>query len=90
MKARKICPIPITITRQEMIRTIHGRGFRFVAAMDAQPALADKNDDRPTLRRDVSNLPSIAVLPFVNMSNDSAQDYFVEALGDLRNQKVAL
>ncbi len=61
---------------QKLIRTVARKGFRFVAEVrevgsepeiEAAPlALPDK--------------PSIAVLPFVNMSGDAAQDYFADGM----------
>jgi len=60
---------------QRLIRTLARKGFRFVGRVNvigtepdeiAPPALPDK--------------PSIAVLPFVNMSGDAAQDYFADGM----------
>ena len=61
--------------RQALIKTIHRRGFRFVGevseateAPDAPPA--------PALPAAVSSKPSIAVLPFTNLSPEGDTDYF--------------
>jgi adenylate cyclase len=52
---------------QRYIVTVPGRGYRFVAEpTDARHSLLDK--------------PSIAVLPFDNMSGDPSQDYFADGV----------
>jgi adenylate cyclase len=57
---------------QRIIRTLHGRGFRFVAPVDVSDG--DRHEhDRP---------PSVAVLPFVNMSGDPEQEYFSDGIAD--------
>ena len=49
------------------ILTVPGRGYRFIAEFaETGPALPDK--------------PSIAVLPFQNMSGDPEQDYFADGI----------
>ena len=57
---------------QKIIRTIPKRGFRFEVEVDpdeaARPPLPDK--------------PSIAVLPFENMSGDAEQAYFSDGITD--------
>lgn len=54
---------------QKIIRTIPKRGFRFeIEAEPAAPPLPDK--------------PSIAVLPFENMSGDAEQSYFSDGITD--------
>ena len=59
-----------------MIVTVHGRGYKYagprpVAASSAAPVVDEASP--PTK-------PSIAVLPFANLSGDAAQDIFCEGL----------
>jgi DNA-binding winged helix-turn-helix (wHTH) protein len=53
---------------QRLIKKLPRKGFRFVAAV--QEALAPILPDKP----------SIAVLPFSNLSSDPAQEYFAEGV----------
>ena len=54
------------------IQTIPKRGYRFASA--AKEALASVKPDEPA--------PSIAVLPFADMSADKDQDYFSDGLAE--------
>jgi DNA-binding winged helix-turn-helix (wHTH) protein len=67
-------------SRQAVIRTVQRRGFRFVAALE--PAAPDAQANAPpTAPRPASTAPtpvepSVAVLPFVDMSPEHDQEYF--------------
>ena len=54
------------------ILTVPGRGYRFVMDAADRDALAATTQEMPPL----PDRPSIAVLPFQNMSGDAEQDYF--------------
>jgi adenylate cyclase len=61
---------------QRLIKTLPRKGFRFIGEVQEErvPALRHQ-----TLSRD---LPSIAVLPFANLSGDPAQDFFGDAIAE--------
>jgi TolB-like protein len=75
---------------QRLIRTVARKGFRFVgevrtqAAAGAAHAAATAGDSpepsRPALP--LPDRPAIAVLPFTNMSDDPAQDYFSDGISE--------
>ena len=79
--------------RQDVIRTVHGRGFRFVAEVTAlQPAVAASDAAVPGPSDHPGGRPSIAVLPFqpLGMSQelaflgDAIPHEIIEALSRLR------
>jgi TolB-like protein/class 3 adenylate cyclase/Flp pilus assembly protein TadD len=71
---------------QHTIRTVHGRGFRFVAPIEsAAPAAAPAPElngvDTDPLAV-VTMKPSLAVLPFENLNRDPAEDYFADGISE--------
>ena len=75
---------------QKYIRTIHKKGFRFVADVKE----IDSNEIHPEVVANIEpastsqiatnlsspNKPKIAVLPFSNLSNDEEQEYFSDGI----------
>lgn len=61
---------------QRLIRTYPRKGIRFVAEVLEAPAMAPT----PSTPVGTRSRPSIAVLPFENLSNDRGQDYFTEGM----------
>ena len=76
--------------KQQYLRTIHKRGFRFVADVRPVEEQGSSEQSQPvappvngqTTRFTESNIkkPIIAVLPFANLSGDNEQEYFADAL----------
>jgi TolB-like protein len=60
---------------QRIIKTLPRRGLRFVAEVREDGAAVAVG-----LPHDVSDKPSIAVLPFANLSGDPEQDYFSDGI----------
>ncbi len=71
--------------KQEVIKTIHGRGYQFIANTTVSTAEnSTQNNEAIPSRQDLKlpEKPSIAVLPFTNMSGDAEQDFFADGMTD--------
>jgi TolB-like protein/tetratricopeptide (TPR) repeat protein len=69
---------------QRLIRTIVRKGFRFIGEVHeeqvaAQAEVSTASATGPTFS-ELPDKPSIAVLPFQNMSGDQEQEYFVDGM----------
>ncbi|MBR0827277.1 tetratricopeptide repeat protein [Bradyrhizobium manausense] len=72
---------------QRLIKTLPRKGFRFVAPVveergPANMATVDNAIEQPKPALALPNKPSIAVLPFTNLSGDPEQDYFADGMVD--------
>jgi TolB-like protein len=68
---------------QRLVRTIARKGYRFVADVRETPAAERTDAAKPDeTGLPVPDRPSIAVLPFLNLSGDPGQDYFVDGVVD--------
>jgi TolB-like protein len=77
---------------KKLVRTIARKGFRFVGAVHMQPRGDEpthfsnppsneiQEQSRPALP--LPDRPAIAVLPFINMSGDSEQEYFSDGISE--------
>src|SRR5215469_14494015 len=61
---------------ESWIVTVPGRGYRLLRARE--PAAAD--DPAPGRSLPISGQPSLAVLPFLNLSGDAEQEYFADGM----------
>jgi len=63
---------------QRLVKTLPRKGLRFVAPVLEDHGVADASPVKPQIG--VSDKPSIAVLPFANLSDDREQDYFGDGI----------
>jgi adenylate cyclase len=72
---------------QRLIKTLPRKGVRFVGAVReengvAEPAPAGASLPSPRATPALCERPSVAVLPFTNLSDDSEQQYFADGLAE--------
>ncbi len=68
---------------QRLIKTLRGKGFRFVAAVSEEPLMpATSAVETPTTHLSLSEQPSIAILPFDNMSDAADDVYFADGIAE--------
>jgi TolB-like protein len=63
---------------QRLIKTLPRKGLRFVGAVLDDPGVVETGSSKLTPGN--SDKPSIAVLPFANLSEDSEQEYFTDGI----------
>jgi TolB-like protein len=64
---------------QSLIKTLPRRGLRFIGAVrEEETSPADADPRKPSVG--AADKPSIAVLPFANLSGDAEQDYFIDGV----------
>ncbi len=69
--------------KQRFIKTLPRKGFRFVGQVqEVRDVAAPNPDDAPQSAPALPDRPSIAVLPFANMSGDPEQEYFADGMVD--------
>jgi TolB-like protein len=64
--------------RQSLIKTLPRRGLRFIGAVREEECGAEAGPHSPS--PGIVDKPSIAVLPFANLSGDPEQDYFIDGV----------
>ena len=70
---------------QHTISTLHGRGFRFVAPIESGSRAEAKDADYTNYDRiapAITRKPSVGVLPFLNLNQDSSEDVFADGIAE--------
>jgi TolB-like protein len=65
---------------QRLIKTLPRKGFRFVGSVREEQEADRTAAEPPKPALALPDKPSIAVLPFTNLSGDAEQDYFIDGI----------
>jgi len=65
---------------QQLIKTVHGRGFRFIGELEQSDRRKETSPSTPTPAIKKSGLTTIALLPFDVFSNDPELEFFADGL----------
>ena len=65
---------------QGLIRTFPRKGVRFIGAVEEEYGLPSAPGEQVRASLPIPDKPSVAVLPFANLSGDSDQDYFADGM----------
>jgi TolB-like protein/Tfp pilus assembly protein PilF len=81
------CAIGDSGEAQRLIKTLRHKGIRFVGTVRGEQqragvAVTDTIAEPPRPAFALPDKPSIAVLPFTNMSDDPGQDYFADGMAE--------
>jgi TolB-like protein len=82
------CAIDDTGEHQRLIRTLPRKGVRFIGAVREERKAASVSEpeealaEHPSAALTLPDRPSIAVLPFANLSGDPEQSYFADGMAE--------
>jgi TolB-like protein len=66
----------------DVVRTVGGVGYRLGLEAKVEDDAARERDPRPAIEIAPPAKPSLAVLPFTNLSGDPAEDYFADGMAE--------
>ncbi len=69
-------------SRQQVIKTIHGRGYQFIAEVTTEPDPNQSIGFPSKGKLSLPDKPSIVVLPFRNLSDGDGAEFFAEGIGE--------
>ena len=71
-----------TGSEQHLIRTVARKGLRFVGEVRESGGTDAPTVGPPPVAASLPDKPSVAILPFANLSGDPAQDYFSDGISE--------